>query len=282
MQKKLTTVCLLGLVLLLTVSNAKFSLAQNTEPSSVSTGSPAAPGTAAELPALRVIRSSGVLPTSSGFARSSAEGSAASAGNTASGPVSTIPGGASNAAAGLFSFAAGFRAKANHIGSFVWADATNADVASTNINQFLVRASGGAVFLSNAAGTAGVVLPPGGGSWSALSDRGVKENFAALDGAELLEQLDRLPMQSWNYRSQEASIRHIGPMAQDFYTAFGVGEDDRHISAVDADGVALAATQQLYRIVQEKAAETRQLQEELRQLRKRLALLEASQSREAR
>jgi len=230
---------------------------------------------------------SGALSTIGGGAGNTASSNGATvsggAGNVASGALATVPGGASNTAAGLFSLAAGFRAKANHAGTFVWGDASNADVVSTNVNQFVVRATGGTAFLSNAAGTAGVVLPPGGGSWSALSDRNVKENFAAVDGEELLEKLDRLPMQSWNYQSQEATIRHLGPMAQDFYAAFGVGEDDRHISAVDADGVALAAAQQLYRMVQEmvqeKAAETRQLREELRQLRERLALLGASQDR---
>ncbi len=57
---------------------------------------------------------------------------------------------------------------------------------------------------------------------------------------------------TWNYRSQDAAIRHIGPVAQDFYAAFGVGEDDRHISTIDADGVALAAIQGLYQVVQQK------------------------------
>jgi hypothetical protein len=50
---------------------------------------------------------------------------------------------------------------------------------------------------------------------------------------------------------QDPSIRHIGPMAQDF-AAFGVGEDNNHISAVDADGVSLAAIQELHRLFQEK------------------------------
>jgi hypothetical protein len=44
-------------------------------------------------------------------------------------------------------------------------------------------------------------------------------------------------------------------MAQDFYAAFGVGEDDRHISTVDADGVALAAIQGLYQLMQEQNAQ---------------------------
>jgi hypothetical protein len=49
-----------------------------------------------------------------------------------------------------------------------------------------------------------------------------------------------MPIQRWNMKSQDASIRHIGPMAQDFHAAFAVGEDNRHINSVDADGVALA------------------------------------------
>lgn len=64
-------------------------------------------------------------------------------GNTANGFQSTVPGGAANAASGDFSFAAGRRAKALHAGSFVWGDATDADVTSTAPNQFLIRASGG-------------------------------------------------------------------------------------------------------------------------------------------
>jgi hypothetical protein len=54
----------------------------------------------------------------------------------------TIPGGWGNAATD-YAFAAGRRAKANHTGAFVWADATDADFASTANNQFSIRASGG-------------------------------------------------------------------------------------------------------------------------------------------
>lgn len=66
--------------------------------------------------------------------------------NSAQGQSATIPGGAGNTAAGLFSFAAGRRAKANHSGAFVWADSTDADFASTEADQFVVRATGGAGF----------------------------------------------------------------------------------------------------------------------------------------
>lgn len=56
-----------------------------------------------------------------------------------------------------------------------------------------------------------------------------------------------LPISTWNYKSQPTSIRHIGPMAQDFYALFGVGEDDKIISTIDPPGIALAAIQELYR-----------------------------------
>jgi hypothetical protein len=61
-----------------------------------------------------------------------------------------------------------------------------------------------------------------------------------------------MPINTWYYRAQDPSTRHIGPTAQDFYAAFQVGQDDRYISTVDEEGVALAAIQGLYRIVQQK------------------------------
>jgi photosystem II stability/assembly factor-like uncharacterized protein len=63
--------------------------------------------------------------------------------NTASGYGSSILGGLSNAATDVFGMAGGYRAKANHAGSFVWADWQEADFATTAGNQFLIRASNG-------------------------------------------------------------------------------------------------------------------------------------------
>ena len=49
-------------------------------------------------------------------------------------------------------------------------------------------------------------------------------------------------------------MRHLGPTAQDFFRLFGgLGEDERHISTVDADGVALAAAQGLQAVVARQA-----------------------------
>jgi hypothetical protein len=155
-------------------------------------------------------------------------------------------------AAGTYSFAGGRRAKANHNGCFVWGDSTDADVASSAGNQFIARASGGVSFYSNSAGTAGVALLPGGGSWGTISDRTLKENVTPVDGKDVLNRLMAMPMAEWNYKAQAPSIRHMGPMAQDFYEAFGLGEDDKHITTVDADGVALAAIQGLHELLNEK------------------------------
>src|SRR5438552_1164257 len=85
---------------------------------------------------------------------------------------------------------------------------------------------------------AAAALYPGSGSWSNASDRNLKANFAPVDDLQVLEALSAMPMQTWNYQSQAAGIRHLGPMAQDFRAAFGLGENDTTISTVDAQGVA--------------------------------------------
>ena len=194
--------------------------------------------------------------------------------NIASGFFATVPGGATNAALGDYSFAAGRRAKANHSGAFVWADATNADFASTAANQFRARASGGAWFYSNSAQLTGVVLAAGSGAWANASDRSLKTNFASIDGKEILAKVAALPMSSWNYKSQDASIRHIGPVAQDFAAAFKVGEDDKHISTIDADGVALAAIQGLYQELKIRDAKIAQQQKQIDEIKALVAALQ--------
>jgi hypothetical protein len=76
------------------------------------------------------------------------------------------------------------------------------------------------------------------------SDRHIKENFADINRSSVLDRLARIPISTWNFIGDDGA-RHMGPMAQDFYAAFGLGMDDKHISTVDADGVAFAAIQEL-------------------------------------
>jgi hypothetical protein len=194
--------------------------------------------------------------------------------NSASGTYSTVGGGRNNSATGNESFAAGSYAKANHTGTFVWADATVANFDSTGPNQFLVRASGGSTLYSDAAASIGTALLPGSGSWSTVSDRNAKANFNLVDGRAVVVQVATLPITTWNYKTQDATIRHIGPTAQDFHTAFAVGENDTTISAVDAQGVALAAIQGLYTILQVKDARLDEQESRLNALTEEVAALQ--------
>jgi hypothetical protein len=100
-----------------------------------------------------------------------------------------------------------------------------------------------------------------------ISDRNAKANFGSVDPADMLERLRALPITTWNYLSDDASVRHIGPMAQDFTSAFGVGSDDRTIHPIDGQGVALAALQGL-------AVQVAALQTEQQRLMEQIAALE--------
>jgi hypothetical protein len=191
--------------------------------------------------------------------------------NSASNMYATVPGGYSNDASGIGSFAAGNNSNATHDGSFVWSDQSFINGASsTGSNQFVARAAGGFYLYTDLGSTTGVTVAPGDGSWASVSDSNLKENVRPVDGAALLERLSLIPISEWNYIAQDEAIRHIGPMAQDFRAAFGLGTDDRHISTVDADGVALAAIQALH----EKSKEIDELKRlivELQTQMKRLA-----------
>jgi hypothetical protein len=186
--------------------------------------------------------------------------------NAASGEGSTVPGGAYNVAQGNYSFAAGYGAKAYYAGCFVWGDSTAADVTCDYDNRWVARASGGVYFYTNAGFTSGSYLAAGGNSWNSVSDRATKENFSPADGEAILETLALLPVQEYNLKSQDASIRHIGLVAQDF-ARFGYGESDKAINLEDADGVAMAAIQGLY-------AENQELKAQVADLNARLTALE--------
>ena len=184
-----------------------------------------------------------------GYNTASGEGALVDGGfnSTAAGTFATVPGGYANSAGGTYSFAAGARASASQTGTFVWSDGSDGDtmLTSTAPYQFLARASGGVTFYTNAASTVGAKLAAGSGTWASLSDRNVKTNIAPVDDATVLDKVALLPISRWSYKS-ERGVRHVGPMAQDFYAAFKVGPDDKHITSIDEDGVALAAIKALH------------------------------------
>lgn len=207
--------------------------------------------------------------------------------NTASGIAATVAGGHTNSAEGAYSFAAGHKARALYGGSFVWGDSTDSIITSPAADTFVVRANGGIWFgtataaLTPTIGTGKFISTSTGaylstsGTWTDVSDRNVKENFEPVDPEEVLRLVATLPVQAWNYKAEDPSVRHMGPMAQDFYATFGLGQDDKHIAALDASGVTLAAIQGLYAQVQELEAENAELQARVDNLEARLAALEA-------
>ena len=79
-----------------------------------------------------------------------------------------------------------------------------------------------------------------------------------------------MPISRWNFKGDEGTP-HVGPMAQDFHAAFGLGTDDKHIATVDADGVALAAIQGLNQKLEEKIREQDREIEQLKRMMKALA-----------
>lgn len=160
--------------------------------------------------------------------------------NVASGSVSVALG-VNCISNGNDSYVIGYHGSANSKnGAFVYADASSPSVTSASvINQFIVRASGGIIFYSDSARTMGVSIAPGSGSWASVSDVSKKENFADVKDEELLKKIQELRITSWSYKSQSKYVRHIGPMAQDFYKAFYLGESKKMITGVDIDGVIL-------------------------------------------
>jgi hypothetical protein len=184
--------------------------------------------------------------------------------NNAKGQYATVPGGYGNTAAGELSFAAGYHADATYPGSFVWSDykGGSATLRDTAANEFLARASGGVYFYSNEAATSGVMLSPGSGAWASLSDRNAKTRIVPLDDESILAKVVALPVSEWSYKS-EGGVRHYGPMAQDFYAAFGAGPDNRHITSIDEDGVALASIKALHGEIAELRAQNAALSERL-------------------
>jgi hypothetical protein len=191
--------------------------------------------------------------------------------NYATGEGSTVSGGTYNLAQGVRSLAAGHRAKSMSDGCFTWADNSDFDFSCAFVNAFTARATGGVYFVTaiNASGTAtaGVQVAGGGGSWSSLSDRAAKRDLALADPGHVLAKVAALPIYTWRYKTEMSGALHLGPVAQDFSAAFGLGDSDQRITTVDADGVALAAIQGLNAKVDQQARRIVELEATIAELR---------------
>jgi TolA-binding protein len=115
----------------------------------------------------------------------------------------------------------------------------------------------------------GAYLTPGG-VWTNASSRHFKHALQAVNTASVLEKVLSLKVSTWEYKDSTEG-RHMGPMAEDFSTAFALGKDAQRIATVDEGGVALAAIQGLNEKLERENA---QLRATLETLSRRLSKLE--------
>jgi hypothetical protein len=179
-----------------------------------------------------------------------------------------------------YSVALGYRASNNtHTGTMAMGDESTTDsVRNQADNEFRIRYNGGIrLRVSTAAngntpgagGNVGCDLTVAVPSWTCASSRTLKENYRLVDGEEVLGRIRTLPITTWNMIGGDRAVRHLGPVAEDFYAAFGLGLGETTIGLGDIDGVNLAAAKAL-------EARTARLQQELAATRAELA-----ESREA-
>lgn len=135
----------------------------------------------------------------------------------------------------------------------------------TGLNEFLLTASGDGTFRGVSLATQHVNT----------SSRKVKTDFGTIDSEEVLNKLASLPVTQWRYRSEDKSVRHIGPVAEEFQETFGLG-DGKTISTVDASGIAFAAIQGLN---EKLAASNSELESKILEQEKRILQLEAALTR---
>ena len=149
------------------------------------------------------------------------------------------------------------------------------------------RADGG-LYITNTGGTApydstklittrgGACLSGNGTDWVNGSSRESKENYRPVNGRDLLDRLEKLPITQWNYINEADSVVHIGPVAEDFRKLFSVGNDDKSISTVDPSGIALAAVKELYKQNQDIQKENENLKQQLQELTEKVDRLTAA------
>jgi hypothetical protein len=232
--------------------------------------------------------------------RASASNAVAFGLRTTAAQQSSFAAGEDNTASGAASVALGYHAHTNaRQGSFVFSDRSSVDTLRAGVNHSANwRVSGGFRIFTASNLSTGVTIQSGAsvsnwgqsnaviststgaylstsGVWTNTSDVNRKHRFLAVDGGDVLDRLRAMPISTWSYKTDDDAIRHIGPTAQDFAAAFGLGNDDRTIGTVDADGVALAAAKALEARTSAQDARITALERENAELRARLARIEA-------
>ncbi|HEX6751878.1 MAG TPA: tail fiber domain-containing protein, partial [Longimicrobium sp.] len=190
-----------------------------------------------------------------------------------------------------YAVAIGYRASNNtHTGTMAMGDESTTDsVRNQADNEFRARYNGGfrlrVSTASNgntpgAGGNVGCDLTVAVPSWTCASSRTVKEHFAAVDGEDVLLRIRQVPVTTWNMIGADPGIRHMGPFAEDFYAAFGLGLGSTTIGLGDIDGVNFAGvkalearTASLQQQLDQRTAEVTQLRGEVAELRAQVQAL---------
>ena len=211
--------------------------------------------------------------------------------NTINGSYSSVPGGIANTVAGSYCAALGSRITIPASRSYVMVIGGRTDNAYVNLattgqltnGEVLLQAAGGCTVLSNNAGTAGVKVLPGSGSWVNLSARASKQSFASVNPGEVLKKVAALDVSTWQYKTEESGARHMGPIAEEFSEAFGLGADEHGIATVDIDGVALASIKGLKQendaLARQMAVKDKEIKEMRTEMEEQKKVLKAIQRR---
>jgi hypothetical protein len=184
-----------------------------------------------------------------------------------------------------YSFALGRMATTNgYTGAFVWGDASiNDSVQASANNQFTVRARGGIRLRTSTAtgdnvgvnANTGCDIPGNSGSMSCASSRTLKERFAAVSGEDVLGRIRATPVTTWSYIGEEGGVKHMGPVAEDFHAAFGLGSNNTTIGHLDIDGVNFAGVKALETRTTELQRQVAERDRRITDLEARIARLEA-------
>lgn len=173
-------------------------------------------------------------------------------------------------ASGAASVAMGYAAHTNaRQGSFVFGDRSTVDTIRAGVNHSANwRVSGGFRIFTSSNLSTGVTIQSGAvtsnwgqdnaiistsqgaylgtdGVWHDNSDVNRKHLFADVQGEDVLLRLRALRVGSWTYKTDPDDVRHVGPMAQDFFATFRLGRDERTIAAIDEGGIALVGIKAL-------------------------------------
>jgi hypothetical protein len=178
----------------------------------------------------------------------------------------------------------------NRTGSFNAAVGFGADVAAGNLINATAIGSLAVVDASNKIrlGNGAVAVIEGTVAFTSNSDRTRKENFQPTDGEEVLAKIRGFALTSWNFIGHDPEkLRHYGPMAQDFFAAFGhdgIGQigSETTINAGDMAGILMIAVQALEKRTAElrlKAAQMAVLESQIEDLRARQASMQAVMTR---